>query len=749
MSSRLDDDTARTVQRGRATLGALLSGAQRQLQKVFIGFVVGLVGTILALRAGIWSFLRNNTKSRMPPEVLEQFDVITRSPFDVILIQVKVGLFVGIAIAVVMLVYFSRDALRERGYDSMVPIGRRTLAGVGALGVGLFAGGVVYAYGAFFPFVFDFLAGNAINAAVKPSWDIVMYVQFLLLLTLSFGLAAEMPLAMTILAYTEVVPYETFRDRWRIAFMLFFLFGAFLSPPDPLTQIMWGLPLVVLYIFSLGLAKLVTNTRRAGTRDPEALSVRRAILGMAGVFGLVTTGTAVAANQGGLAWVNSRVLPQIPATVSLGSYSRGLRPAPLSVEGLVGFGGIPGQVLLGVVVGAVVVFLVLLVLVVRVLRQPVEPPAGQAPSEIDVGKLDADGVRAAPPEPFLEMDEDEAVELAQTAIQEGDKEKAQAILDRFDELEEERQKAKEEAEGAEESDPVTETAAGVANAFTDEETTEEDIGGYYYDATFILQSLTSKAFRILGVFMIVMAGSFFWLYQGGLGEVKKSFFSQIDPEVLAAAAGPDTNPAPEAANYIVALHPVEQLIFEVKVSVILGILVALPLVMYYAWPAMKERGVVSGGHRGVFLVWGGILFSGALIGSLLGFFYIAPTIISYLVQDALAADMVVTYRLKSFFWLVIFTTVGIGLLADIPLTMILFDQGGIVSYERMRGVWRGVVFAIFVATALLVPGGALTMLVVAIPVTLAYGAGLAILWAITLPRRFRGRGEDIEETSPA
>ena len=43
---------------------------------------------------------------------------------------------------------------------------------------------------------------------------------------------------------------------------------------------------------------------------------------------------------------------------------------------------------------------------------------------------------------------------------------------------------------------------------------------------------------------------------------------------------------------IVTLHPVEALIFMIKFSTLLAAVATLPLVLYYAWPRLKERGLV-------------------------------------------------------------------------------------------------------------------------------------------------------------
>ena len=156
-----------------------------------------------------------------------------------------------------------------------------------------------------------------------------------------------------------------------------------------------------------------------------------------------------------------------------------------------------------------------------------------SPAAIDVADLDEAGVRAAPPEVFTAMSEQEATAQASMAMSNGDPNKAQAVLDRFDSanaadaddrLDDGSDPALDQATAddtttAEEnfSDRVTRTTTGVVDAFTAEETTEEDIGGYYYDIAFILNSLRSRAFLLVGLFMAVLAGTFVWLSQGGIG----------------------------------------------------------------------------------------------------------------------------------------------------------------------------------------------------------------------------------------
>jgi sec-independent protein translocase protein TatC len=342
----------------------------------------------------------------------------------------------------------------------------------------------------------------------------------------------------------------------------------------------------------------------------------------------------------------------------------------------------------------------------------------------------AEGVHAMPEVVFAAMDEDDALEAAQQAMDGGDPEKAEAIFDRFDDAPDQPPPGARRGVGG----AMTDAGVGMFNAFTEEETTEEDIGGYYHDIAFILDSLRSRAFHLVGIFMVVMAGLFMFLYRGGIGTIRADFISRIPPEV---------RPDPASVQWPITLHPVEALVFEVKISMVIGAVVTLPVLCYYAWPALEKRGLV-GGNRRALTFWGVSIIAGILIGSVVGYLYVAPPIISYLVGDAIRGGMVVSYRVNNFFWMVFFTTAGVGLLADVPISMWLFHRGGIVSYERMRKSWRGVVLVIFVFATFFSSSSIWTMFLIAIPTALAYLLGLGVLWAVTLGGR-RGGGSKTPE----
>lgn len=725
MSGALDEDTRRTLSSGRQTLGAMLQSAQKDLQKVFIAFVVALVGTIWILRMYVWDKLKADMFARMPPGVRGETSVIAVTPFDVILLQAKIGLIVGAIVAVPLLLYYSRDALRERGIWPRSPIARWKLLAL-AMGMAiLFLAGITYAYVIFFPIMFDFLASNAIDSGFQPTYHIVKWMQFVLLLSLSFGIAAELPLVMTSLAYSEIIPYETFRDKWKIAVIILYGGGALFTPPDPITQLMWATPLVGLYAVSLRLTKIIVGIRRSS----EQVDLKGELIGRWNILlgGAILSFTLVFAFTPGVIQAINAGLEAIP-------YTGATLP---TIGSMLGLSERVAKLLLAFASALVVTTGIAYRIVLGQVRELGAHTTRVDPTSIDFDDLDRAGVEAAPPEAFEALTEEEALSHASRAMDNDNPEKAEILLERFDEAAARMEAESEDGEtpegepSGESGDVVTETTAGVVNAYTEEETTEDDIGGYYHDIAFILDSITSKAFHLVAVFGAVLIATFGYLYTGGIKTIKQNFVSHLPPSLA------------DEVN-LVNLHPVEHLIFEIKFSTLLGLVAVIPLLMYYAWPALKDRGWARG-NRDTLLVWGGSLFVGILLGSYIGYRFIAPSVISWLAADALNAHMLVKYRINTFGWLVIFTTVGIGLLAEIPVSMVLFHRGGIVPFDIMYDRWRVVVVGIFAIASVFTPGDMFTMFMVAIPTSLAYLFGLGVLWVYTLG----GRRTPSRKTEPA
>jgi sec-independent protein translocase protein TatC len=124
------------------------------------------------------------------------------------------------------------------------------------LSLGLFMAGVSMAFFFVFRPVLDFLFGYNREMNIAPEMRISSIINFVLLLPLGFGVSFQLPLVMFFLNRIGLVPYETFKQKWRIAVLLIFVCAMVLTPsPDPTSMMLMAIPLLGLYLLGLGMMK--------------------------------------------------------------------------------------------------------------------------------------------------------------------------------------------------------------------------------------------------------------------------------------------------------------------------------------------------------------------------------------------------------------------------------------------------------------------------------------------------------------
>ncbi len=126
----------------------------------------------------------------------------------------------------------------------------------------LFYIGVAFCYFVVAPTIIDFMLGYA-TARVQPLLSISAYFNTVARLCLAFGLVFQLPIVILLLAVTGLVPPRTFLRQWRYAVVIIFVAAAIFTPPDPVSQVLMAVPLVVLYIGSALVASALVRRRDA------------------------------------------------------------------------------------------------------------------------------------------------------------------------------------------------------------------------------------------------------------------------------------------------------------------------------------------------------------------------------------------------------------------------------------------------------------------------------------------------------
>lgn len=124
-------------------------------------------------------------------------------------------------------------------------------------GVTLFVGGVWLCFS--FTLRLALEALMAINAWMNVPVTILQaeaYIGFVLKILLAFGLAFQFPLVLLVLGWLGVIRAQSLSSRRGIAIVLIFTVAMFLTPPDPLSQIIMAVPMCLLYELTIMLVRL-------------------------------------------------------------------------------------------------------------------------------------------------------------------------------------------------------------------------------------------------------------------------------------------------------------------------------------------------------------------------------------------------------------------------------------------------------------------------------------------------------------
>ncbi len=122
----------------------------------------------------------------------------------------------------------------------------------------LFYTGMAFAYYLVFPLVFLFFTSVAPEGiSVMP--DIRAYLDFVLKLFMAFGLSFQIPIAVIILSWVGTVDPNKLATKRPYVFVLCFVVGMLLTPPDIISQALLAIPMWLLFEVGILFGRLVRN----------------------------------------------------------------------------------------------------------------------------------------------------------------------------------------------------------------------------------------------------------------------------------------------------------------------------------------------------------------------------------------------------------------------------------------------------------------------------------------------------------
>jgi sec-independent protein translocase protein TatC len=191
----------------------------------------------------------------MNPEDIELLNrTITGQFFADIGTIVVVGIIAGSPILVYYLWRFIEPAL--------YPEERSGMRFSAVFATFFFLLGISFGYFILTPLALQFFAQYTLSEQIVNQFDIMTYFSMVTFWALGTGLLFELPVVVYFLAKVGILTPDVMRTYRKYALLTVLIIGAFLTPPDPISQVIVAAPLLILYELSIYIAKWVERKRR-------------------------------------------------------------------------------------------------------------------------------------------------------------------------------------------------------------------------------------------------------------------------------------------------------------------------------------------------------------------------------------------------------------------------------------------------------------------------------------------------------
>lgn len=253
-----ENDTA-TEEGGMTFLGHL-DELRKRIIISLVGIVVGMVVSGFFVNFIVEQLILN-------PAIQNKLELQNLKPFGQPVLYFKIIFVAGIVLSLPFTVYqlwrFIAPGLyeNERKWGLWMTISATVS----------FVGGIAFAYFVMLPLMVAF-AANFGSREIQNIIDVNEYLSFFTTLMIGSGLVFELPVLSFVLAKFGAINSKFLQKYWRHAMVLILLVAALITPtPDPVNQLVFAIPLFLLYEISVLVVKRVERrkAREKAKRNAE------------------------------------------------------------------------------------------------------------------------------------------------------------------------------------------------------------------------------------------------------------------------------------------------------------------------------------------------------------------------------------------------------------------------------------------------------------------------------------------------
>lgn len=224
--------------------------------------IVVLMGFCFIFASTIYEWLLIPYKNSVPDS-----DLIFTAPQELFFTYLNVALFgaifLGFPVVASQIYMFVAPGLYKHERRAFIPYLVATPI--------FFVAGAALVYFIVLPMALHFFAGMQTEDIVMMT-SVSEYLGLAMLLILAFGICFQLPVILTLLAQIDLVHVDMLRKGRRYAIVGILIFAAFITPPDPISQIGLAVPMYLLYELSIISVRMVERRRAAALAAEAAAS---------------------------------------------------------------------------------------------------------------------------------------------------------------------------------------------------------------------------------------------------------------------------------------------------------------------------------------------------------------------------------------------------------------------------------------------------------------------------------------------
>ena len=179
----------------------------------------------------------------------------------------KLALWGGVILSFPFIVYFVGQFV----FPGLKAVEKKIIYRCSGFVIVLFAAGVAMGYFLTLPVALKLMMWWNDYMGIKAQWKLQSYLLFCTQLILAFGLVFQMPVIILLLGKMGLITSVQLRKYRRHMIVVMLVVAAILTPPDVFSQLLMGVPLILLYEICIWILKGMEGKSDPGLvkKDPE------------------------------------------------------------------------------------------------------------------------------------------------------------------------------------------------------------------------------------------------------------------------------------------------------------------------------------------------------------------------------------------------------------------------------------------------------------------------------------------------